>query len=494
MRDKIKKLLEKQQAIHDRAKAESRDLTDEEQREFDGYQNEIDQLQKQVNQPAQPSADPAGDGVSAERKRAADITAICRDFGIDAGKYIEGGSTVDEVRAAILEQMRKDHPPVQTGVHVTDDESDKFRAAAADAMILRSGLTIDKPAPGAQDLRAMSLRDMAIECLRLDGEDNASVRMDNEALLNTLSRQFFNPSAAFPSIMDQTIKKAYVAGYDTAGTTFDQWVSTGSLSDFKESQAGYLAGAAGELRLVPENGELEADVPTDRLQPTRKINTYGRQFSMSRQAFINDDIGYLTTIPARYAASARRTINSQVYGVLTGNPVIYDGVQLFHATHENLITSGTDLTVEAVQAAIIKMRLARDLDGNRINIRPKYLIVPVGYEFKAQAILSATTVIKSSTTESGNPLSGMGIEVISDVALNDAAVKASDPAPWYLVADRASVRGIQVDYLNGQTIPTISRAETPGRLGYVWDIYLDWGVSVLDYRGLVKNPGIALSY
>ena len=26
-------------------------------------------------------------------------------------------------------------------------------------------------------------------------------------------------------------------------------------------------------------------------------------------------------------------------------------------------------------------------------------------------------------------------------------------------------------------------------LGFVWDIYLDWGISVMDYRGIVKNPG-----
>ena len=31
--------------------------------------------------------------------------------------------------------------------------------------------------------------------------------------------------------------------------------------------------------------------------------------------------------------------------------------------------------------------------------------------------------------------------------------------------------------------------ETPGQLGFVWDIYMDWGISVLDWRGLYKNPG-----
>ena len=47
-----------------------------------------------------------------------------------------------------------------------------------------------------------------------------------------------------------------------------------------------------------------------------------------------------------------------------------------------------------------------------------------------------------------------------------------------------------MDYLNGQEIPNIRRMETPGTLGFVWDIYLDWGISVMDYRGAIKNPGV----
>ena len=52
---------------------------------------------------------------------------------------------------------------------------------------------------------------------------------------------------------------------------------------------------------------------------------------------------------------------------------------------------------------------------------------------------------------------------------------------------------IEVDYLNGQEIPNIRRMETPGTLGFVWDIYLDWGISVMDWRGAIKNPGVTIA-
>ncbi|MBQ8585852.1 MAG: hypothetical protein IJ452_06185, partial [Butyricicoccus sp.] len=351
----LQEMIARQQQITDLARAEGRDLTAEEQNEFDNLQRQINEAQPgPAGARSTPEPSEAGQGrdddVGLERQRCADIIALCRDFNVDPTNYIRNNTDIGTVRTEILNQMRGQHPPVSTGVRVTADEADKFRAAASDALLMRSSLSVQNPEEGATELRAMSIRELGLECLRMDGQES-SMRMNNDQLFDQLARQFFNPTASFPAILDQTIRKAYVHGYDTVGATFDRWVSTGSLPNFLESKAGYMAGSAGEFLLVPESGELKADLPKDHLQPTRKLDTYGRQFSMSRQAFINDDIGYLTTIPARYAAAARTTINNQVYGILTGNPVIYDGVELFHAAHGNLVETGTDLTAEAVLRA-----------------------------------------------------------------------------------------------------------------------------------------------
>ena len=50
-----------------------------------------------------------------------------------------------------------------------------------------------------------------------------------------------------------------------------------------------------------------------------------------------------------------------------------------------------------------------------------------------------------------------------------------------------------MDYLNGKEVPVIQRNTVPGTLGFVWDIYLDWGINVMDYRGAIQNPGIELT-
>lgn len=64
--------------------------------------------------------------------------------------------------------------------------------------------------------------------------------------------------------------------------------------------------------------------------------------------------------------------------------------------------------------------------------------------------------------------------------------------PWFMFGDKNDAAAIQVDYLNGQQTPQIRRMEVAGRLGFVWDVYLDWGISVQDFRGVVENPGVAV--
>ncbi len=434
------------------------------------------------------SAAAVSDPVAQERKRAADITALCRDFGRDPQEYIQSGAAMDEVRQAILEELRRTKGPVS--IHVERDEEDKFRDAASDALLMRAGIEVEKPAEGARELMGLRLRDMAIEAMER-GESGFNRRISDDELYSGLTRQFYNPSAAFPSIMDQTIRKSYESGYQKAGVTFDRWTGKGVLTDFKTTQAGYLVGSAGELLLVPESGELKHDTPTDHRTPTRKLETYGRQFTMSRQAFINDDIGFLTTVPARYASSSRKTINKQVYGLLLKNPKIYDGVPLFAEAHSNLIAAGTGVTSEAIQASILKLQMQKDQDGDAILVSPAYLIIPVGYGFTVRTILDSPTIHTAENTQAVNPLYRMSIEVIEDPTLNAMSGEGA-AVPWFIAADKADIRTIQVDYLNGQEIPNIRRSEKAGQLGFIWDVYLDWGVSVLDWRGIVKNPGTVI--
>lgn len=496
----LEAMIKRQQELLSTAKAAGRELTAEEQAEFDNLQRSIDELTGKAGEPKENPVN--AEAVRAqERQRMAEITSLCRAFDVsdeDVTKYIKDGTSIDAVRAAILENMRTTGTPVRQGgtgdVSVGKDAQDKFRSAAGDALVMRSGINIDKPAEGARELMGMSLRDLAIECLANEGQAGLNRRSSDE-LFQILQRQFFNPTAAFPSILDNAINKAYVEGHKTVAVTFDQWTKKGTLKDFKTADNNYLAGPAGEFLEVPEGGELKHDTFSDEKRPTRKLKTYGRQFTLTRQAFINDDIDLVTKIPAKYAASAKKTINKQCYQILVNNPAVYDGTALFSKAHGNLVTTGTGITQASMQAMIMALQAQTNEFGEAIIIRPAVIIVPVGMAFDIYTLFNSPTINTEGNTQSVNPLYRYAnhIKVVEEPTINVLCGGFGNIMPWYLIGAGDDTDFMEVDYLNGQEIPTIRRMEVAGTLGFVWDIYHDWGISVMDWRGAIKNPGVSIA-
>lgn len=515
------KILQQQNLVN-AARSANRSLSAEEQAQFDSLQREIDTLTAEIAAeggtpaPATPTTGNRSEGgtpaptpdhgtpadpeqqrqaaVTAERTRISEITSLCRDFGMDPQSHIDNGSTIDQVRAAIMDDLRQNHSPVFSSVRMGESGEDEYRRDAVDGLLIRGGLSPENASADAHRFANMSLRDLAIESLERAGVTSCR-RMSSDEIYTELMRQYYNPTAAFPAILDNAVNKAYVEGHRTAAVTFDLWTKKGSLKDFKIHDNNYLAGPIGDFLEVPEGGELKNDKPTDAKLPTRQLKTYGKQFTLSRQAFINDDIELVTSMPARYAAAARRTINTQCYQILMTSPAIYDGKPLFHKDHRNLITTGTGITKDSFQRMILALSTQTDQFGQPIIVRPNAIITPVGLDFDIYTILNSPTINTAENTQAANPLfqdAFKNIQVVADPTINTLAGGFGKPMPWFMTANPMDSAFIEVDYLNGQEIPTIRRMETPGQLGFVWDIYLDWGISVMDYRGAIKNPGVAV--
>ncbi|MDE6260419.1 MAG: hypothetical protein K2M42_06090 [Oscillospiraceae bacterium] len=493
------KLLRQRELVN-AAKQEKRDLTAEEQAEFDTLQGEIDDLTRQIEAEEQDQGDEptppdntrqmVDEAISGERQRVAGITSLCRSAGVEPDRFISEGRTLDETRAAVLDQLIQRGGPIGSRVSVGGSGEDDFRRDAADGMVMRGGLTPEGAGSGARQFAAMSFRDLAIECMERAGESGARRMSSDELFTAIMQRQYLTPTAAFPSILDTAIEKAYVAGHKQVPVTFDRWTKKGTLSDFKIHDNKYIAGPIGDFKEVPEGGELKNDKPVDAKLPTRQLKTWGKQFTLSRQAFINDDIGLVTSIPARHAAAARRTINRQCYEILMKNPKIYDDKALFSADHKNLLKSGTGITKEAVQAMIMAISTQKDQFDQAITIRPAMLVLPVGMGFDLFTLFNSPTIQTTDNTQAVNPLYRYGLQQVEDPEINRLA--GAGAAPWFLLGATEDTAFIEVDYLNGQETPNIRRMETPGQLGFVWDIYLDWGIQVMDFRGAVKNPGVKI--
>lgn len=409
-----------------------------------------------------------------ERKRTSEITALFRDFDVEgADEAIVMGVSVDEARAMVMDQLRARNK----GVSVTmgEAESDKFRAAAQDAVLMAAGIPVAEPAPGANELRGYSMIEMARESLRRECDTKANFGDNME-----MARAAINSTSTFPAIMSNLANKSVMTGFNEAETTYQIWAGKGSNRDFKEAARVALS-EAGNLELVPEGGQFQQDFLGEASART-KVATYGKLFSLTRQAIINDDLGLFSKIATKYGSAAKRLVNKMVYAQLTGNVKMQDGVALFNTQHGNVAGAGEALSVKAIAKAITAMRRQKGItDEATLNITPKYLVVPPELEMTAYQIVNSTAAVDGVNSGVANPYKGRFI-VVADAEL-------TDPDAWYLVADATQHDTIEVTYLNGVETPRLETRQGFDVDGIEYKVAFDCGVSALDFRGLYKNAG-----
>ena len=408
-----------------------------------------------------------------ERKRTSEITALFRDFDVEgADEAIVMGVSVDEARAMVMDQLRARNK----GVSVTmgEAESDKFRAAAQDAVLMAAGIPVADAAPGAQELRGHSMVELARESLQREGlQANFGDNME-------LARQAINSTSTFPAIMANLANKSVMVGFNEAETTYQIWAGKGSNRDFKEAARVALS-EAGNLELVPEGGQFQQDFLGEASART-KVATYGKLFSLTRQAIINDDLGLFSKIATKYGSAAKRLVNKMVYAQLTGNVKMQDNVALFDSKHGNVAGTGEALSVKAIAKAITAMRRQKGITGDAtLNITPKYLVVPPELEMTAYQIVNSTAAVDGANSGVVNPYKGRFV-VVADAEL-------TDPDAWYLVADASQHDTIEVTYLNGVETPRLETRQGFDVDGIEYKVAFDCGVSALDFRGVFKNAG-----
>lgn len=409
-----------------------------------------------------------------ERKRTSEITAMFRDFDVEgADEAIVLGKSVEEAREMVMDQLRARNK----GVSVTmgEAESDKFRAAAQDAVLMAAGIPVADAAPGAQELRGYSMVEMARESLRRESGSTVNFGDNME-----LARAAINSTSTFPAIMSNLANKSVMVGFNEAETTYQIWAGKGSNRDFKEAARVALS-EAGTLELVPEGGQFKQDSFGEASART-KVATYGKLFSLTRQAIINDDLGLFSKIATKYGSAAKRLVNKMVYAQLTGNVKMQDNVALFDTKHGNVAGTGEALSVKAIAKAITAMRRQKGIQGEAtLNITPKYLVVPPELEMTAYQIVNSTAAVDGVNSGVANPYKGRFI-VVADAEL-------TDPDAWYLVADATQHDTIEVTYLNGVETPRLETRQGFDVDGIEYKVAFDCGVSALDFRGVFKNAG-----
>ena len=186
-------------------------------------------------------------------------------------------------------------------------------------------------------------------------------------------------------------------------------------------------------------------------------------------------------IASKFGRSAKDTINSMVYGLLTGNTVLSDSKALFGTDRGNLAATGAELSVASLSAGVAAMRRQKHIGENRnLNIAPTYLIIPPELEALAYELVKST-VDPARSNDTVNPFGGR-FTIVVDAAL-------TDPHAWYLAARPTDVQTIEVTYLNGVETPRLETQTGFKVDGIEYKVAMDCNATALDFRGLYKNPG-----
>ena len=397
-----------------------------------------------------------------------ELLAIC-----DADPAVTAQAANDKLLALIGSQAS----PIG-GAYYPQFNSDNrlvdFKAAGCDVLLARSGIKVAEPHPGARDLQRMGIVAIAEAMLSMTGQlprDMSPAGIISAAL----------STSDFPSLLSNTANKSLSMGYNEAPSGHTLFTGERDVKDFKPQTLVNLSEAPA-LEEVPELSEYRHGHMIDGAS-TFKLATFGKVLSLSRQALVNDDLSAFTTLPSALGAAARRKEADMTFEQLTSNPLLGDGVALFHATHGNLGTAAA-LNLASLGLARAAMRMQKGLAGlGFIDPQPKFLIVPVALETAAEQLI-ASLVDPTRTNATPNLEFIRGLTLVADPRLDVNSVTA-----WYLSASPRQIEGILRAYLAGQPRPYLEENTEFKTDAISWKVRLDFAVGPQDYRGLYKNPG-----
>ena len=468
--------------------------------------------QARTEAPVAPAINPEAlkqEAQKAERLRNSELHDLAAKFPKELNaealkKYIEAGTSVQDVKNEILAAMAtaSERTPIQhQRPEVLRDEVETRRELMAGALLHRYHPGRYKLEGDARQYRGMNLLRLAEECLTAAGiktrgmspmelaANALSVNGSHTLIGDNIQRLGAMGTSDFPFILANVANKTLRAAYEAEVATWRPFCRQSNATDFKAKFVNQL-GDAPNLELVPESGNF----PTGSIPEAREsyaLRTYGKILPFTRQAIINDDMGAFTRLPELQGRAAQRCESDIVWGLITSNPLMGDGVNLFNvATHGNLITGpGTVINVANIGIARQLMRIQSGLvnaDGSaaRLNLVPKFLLVPTTRE--QIAIQYTQMPIVAATNANTNPWQGT-ITPIVEPRLD--ALAGIGTTAWYLVASPDQTDTIEFAYLEGQ-----EGAYLETKIGFEVDgmqfkCRLDFGAKVIDQRAFVRNDG-----
>lgn len=419
---------------------------------------------------------------AAEEQRVIDIRAAMQE---DASEQIpvaiRDGWTVDRAKLVAM-QARMPKPLQRAKPDANAPSQSKVLECAirlgSDEPSARVEKAYDeRTLDAAHPLRRMTLKALMDTAIRMDGGTPPSMLAE----VSEWVRASFS-TGSLTNILSNTANKMMLDAFMAVESAARIVARKLTAKDFKSHTGNRLTGDVVMQKLGP-GGEIRSGTVGDTAF-TYSIDTYAKMIGLTRQQWINDDLGAFTQIPQRIGWGAALALESAFWTLVIANTGNF-----FHTSNSNIISgAGSALGVDGLGAAIAKFRRLVDANSNPISSIPKFLVVPPELEQTAEELfqkgsLVATGVTSTSKRSSGDNLyTGRYRPVVTPYL--------SSAAEWYLLGDPTYVAAFGIAYLNGQESPTVEEVPLDGEyLGRKWRGYLDFGVCQVEKQGGIKSAG-----
>lgn len=286
-------------------------------------------------------------------------------------------------------------------------------------------------------------------------------------------------SQSFSAVLGDAIRRRMVREYITADR-YDVWRKLATVKRVPDFRSRSLTrfGGYGDLPTVGEGDPYPSLASPSDEQAGYGVIKRGGTEDITLEMVKNDDVKAIQAIPKKMAQAAKRTLSKFVLDFLRLNPTVYDGVALFHASHNNLGNAALSSVSLAVARTV--MQKQKELGSNDpLGLKPKYLLVAFDQEE------TAYNLFQRGSNQDRTFVQSIDIEVVP-------VWYWDDPNDWCAAADPATYPTIEVGFLDGEEEPQLYLQDNPG-VGSMFSndkltfkIRHIYGGTVVDYRGIYK--------
>jgi hypothetical protein len=287
-------------------------------------------------------------------------------------------------------------------------------------------------------------------------------------------------TVSVPQMLSNVANKALLDEYNSRESLAVVLAEKLTSSDFKEN-TGVKLGGLGRMETVQNGGAIKHGTMTEE-SFTYRVNTIAKLIGITREMLINDDLGGFVRIARNLGMSAFNTREYDFFKLVMDNTSSF-----FASGNNNYITDA--LSIDGIAVAEAALMEQTGIDGEPIDVRGTWLVVPPQLAATARAIYVGTKAIgATSMVPDANVFSGVYEPKASPYLSNSSVSDNYSETAWYLWS--SSIKPYGIAYLNGIETPVVEEVD-PGAeyLGRAWRAYFDYGVCEIDKRGAVLSTG-----